>query len=70
MATLDELIAKRSELTNTIYSGIIESRFGERWIKYQASPDQLKALAALDADIAKLMTPSGGSMCNFGQFNG
>jgi hypothetical protein len=69
--TSDELTAAKDTLQKALYSGMLEVRFGERWIKYQSTADMQKALSDLNNTIA---TASSGttprSMCNFTQFNG
>jgi hypothetical protein len=47
--TLDELLSKREEILRTI--GILRVQFGERSVQYS---DQARALAAIDAEIARL----------------
>jgi uncharacterized protein YukE len=72
--TSDELSAAQDTLQKAIYSGMLEVRFGERWIKYQSTADMQKALADLNNQIANIQAQSssttGRSMCNFTQFNG
>jgi len=47
--TIDELRAKREEILKTI--GVVRVQFGERSVQYA---DQEQALAAIDAEIARL----------------
>lgn len=51
--TLDELQAKREEILASI--GIARVQFGERSVQYA---DQQKALAAIDAEIQRIMQVS------------
>lgn len=69
--TSDELATARDNLQKAIYSGALEVRFGDRWIRYQSIPDMQRALGDLNNTIATTgngTTPR--SMCNLGQFNG
>jgi hypothetical protein len=69
--TSDELSAAKDTLQKAIYSGMLEVRFGERWVKYQSTGDMQKALSDLNNEITTANAPtSGRSMCNFTQFNG
>lgn len=69
--TSDELSAAKDTLQKAIYSGMLEVRFGERWIRYQSTADMQKALSDLNNEIATANAPTTGrSMCNFTQFNG
>ena len=47
--TLEELLAKREDILKSI--GILRVQFGERSVQYS---DQARALAAIDAEIARL----------------
>jgi len=47
--TLEELQAQREDILKTI--GVYRVQFGERSVQYS---DQAKALAAIDAEIARL----------------
>ena len=71
--TIDELNAAKDVLQKAIYSGAMEVRFGERWIRYQSTTDMRQALADLNSQIdaasASPLSPPR-SMCNFTQFNG
>lgn len=69
--TLDELVTQRDNLEKNINSGMLEVRFGERWIKFQDTGAMQQALTSLDNKIAVLSSPSGSrSMCTLGKFNG
>jgi hypothetical protein len=50
--TLAELQQKRDEIVATI--GILRVQYGERSVQYS---DQARALAAIDAEIARLQQP-------------
>lgn len=60
--TLDELRAKREEILASV--GIARVQFGERSVQYS---DQQKALAAIDAEIERLMRVSQRSV-SFAEF--
>jgi len=60
--TLEELQARREEILKTI--GVYRVQFGERSVQYS---DQTKALAAIDAEIAKLQQQSQRSV-SYAQF--
>ena len=47
--TLEDLLAKREDILKSI--GILRVQFGERSVQYS---DQARALAAIDAEIARL----------------
>lgn len=71
----DELLAAKDALQAAIFSGVLEVRFGERWIKYQSLNDMRAALGDLNNEIATVNPPSGTplgprSMCNLARFNG
>lgn len=69
--TLEELLVQRDNLLKNINSGMLEIRFGERWIKNQSTPDMQRALADINNQIAAITSPTATrSMCNFTQFNG
>lgn len=72
--TVDELSAAKDTLQKAIYSGMLEVRFGDRWVRYQSIPDMQKALSDLKDEITTVQSASSGStrrsMCNFTQFNG
>ena len=69
--TLDELASASDELQKALYSGVLEVRFGDRWIKYQSTADIQKALFDLKSQIATTAAPNTvRSMCNFTIFNG
>lgn len=63
--TLDELQAKRDEIIQTL--GIVSLRYGDRSVQYA---DQLRALAAIDAEIQRL-TASGSETrsVSYAEFN-
>jgi hypothetical protein len=69
--TYDELVAAKNELQKALYSGTLEVRFGERWMKYQSTGDLQKALSDLNNKITTANAPTcGRSMSKLGQFNG
>lgn len=68
--TLGEMESLRDDLQRAIYSGALEVRFGDRWIKYQHSADMRQALSDLKNDIALAGTNQSRSMSTFVRFNG
>jgi hypothetical protein len=69
--TADELQTAKDNLQKAIYSGALEVRFGERWIKFQSTTDMRKALADLNNAIDDISQPgTWRSMSRFAQFNG
>jgi hypothetical protein len=74
--TIDELNVAKANLQSAIYSGVLEVRFGERWIRYQSLGEMRAALGDLNNEITTVNTlnasPLSGprSMCNFAKFNG
>lgn len=70
--TVTELQDLRNELQRAIYSGALEIRFGDRWIRYQHTADMRQALADLNDQINTATNIAGStrSMSNFGRFNG
>lgn len=59
--SLTDLQSLRDELEKALYSGALEVRFGDRWIKYQTTDDMRKALADLNN---KITATSSGSTTN------
>jgi uncharacterized protein YukE len=72
--TSDELAAAKETLQKAIYSGMLEVRFGDRWIRYQSTSDMQKALSDINNEISNVAASATSStrrgMCNFTQFNG
>ena len=64
MIQLSELQAMRDTLQRAIFSGTLRVQFGERAVEYTSVEDRQKALADLDAAIAKASgaTPSSFSL--------
>ena len=74
--TIDELNDAKAALQSAIYSGVLEVRFGDRWIRYQSLSDMRAALGDLNNEIstvnAAASDPLSGprSMCTFARFDG
>lgn len=69
--TLAELITARDDLQKVIDGGIVEVRFGERWIKYQPLTEMRQRLSDLNEQIASASSGSSPrSMCNLTEFKG
>ena len=64
MIQLSELQAMRDALQRAIFSGTLRVQFGERAVEYTSVEDRRKALADIDAAIAKASgaTPSSFSL--------
>lgn len=63
--TLADAQSKREEILKSI--GITRQQFGDRSVEYS---DQVKALAAIDAEIARLSGSSTGtSMCTVASYS-
>ena len=64
MIDLGALLSMRDTLQQAIFSGVRKVQFADRIVEYENTDDKRKALADLDAQIAKAMgaTPSSFSL--------
>ena len=57
MMQLSELLSERDTLQRAIFSGIRRVQFADRAVEYDSIDDKRKALADINAEIAKVSGP-------------